>query len=190
MPTKSLVRYAFLAVALSVIASPAYPGTTPFARPIRWEFSGHGGVMFPAGSQGRGLDSGVHFGGSLDYEVDSELLLGGDVFYSSSGDDLRTRFTAVGVHCRLRPGADFTNLYVQGGLDLYRVGYDPKSPGLSDPGGSTHPGGNVGAGCDLATLASVTVGVAGAYQGVIFASHNAISYLTLGLYVSLRPGER
>jgi len=189
VPTKHWVRYALVAAAVSFTAAPAF-SDTQFARPFRWEFGAHGGAMVPAGSQGRGLQSGVHFGGSFDYEVDPMFLVGGDVFYSSSNDDLRTQFTGLGVHCVLRPAADFTNLYVQGGIDAYRVSYDPKFPAPRDPRATTRPGGSVGAGFDLASLAGVTVGVAGAYRGVIFGSHNAISYLTLGLYVSVRPGER
>ena len=189
MPVRTLVRFLFIAVALSLTATRAYPATQ-FSHPFRWEFSAQGGALLPAGSQGRVLDSGVHIGGSFDYELTQAVLLGGDVFYSSSSDGLRTQFTGAGFHCRLRPGADFTNLYVQGGIDLYRVSYDPESSTRSNPGDSTRPGGNVAAGFDVATLRGVTLGVAGTYQGVIFARHNAVSYLTLGLYVSVRPGER
>jgi hypothetical protein len=143
--------------------------------------------MFPAGEEGEGLDNGFHVAGMLGYEMNPGLHLGGTLAYTSSPDTLHTQFLIADGFIRMSPSADLPRFYLQIGLGLYSLHYDPE-PGAAAPEDRIRPGGNFGAGFDITTTPPWFIGVLASYHGVVAGKQDAVGYATVGLYVSFRPG--
>jgi hypothetical protein len=155
---------------------------------IPWWFTVETGAMLPSGEQGSGLDRGFQGVGTLGYEVAPALVLGGDLGYVSSPDDFRTRILLLGAHGRMSPNPDLAALYVQGGAGLYHIAYHRETAGLSPPPNKIRPGLSFGIGYDVATVSKLSIGVSAMYHGIVVARSDALSYVSLGAYLSLRPG--
>jgi hypothetical protein len=146
-----------------------------------------GGMMFPAGDEGSELKRGGQLLGSLGYQLNPGFVLEGDLGFASSGDIGRTRIVMIGLHGRLNPNQYLRPLYVVGGAAFYDVTYHPNLPGIVPPPDKIRPGMSFGIGYDLLERSRLSFGIVGAYHGIVIARSDALSYVTLGLYASLRP---
>ena len=146
-----------------------------------------GGAMLPSGAQGAGLDRGFQLVGTLAYDMDPAFKLEGDLGYISSPDPFHTRIFMIGANGRMNPNADWEELYVRAGAGLYRISHGRDIPGSTPPRNRIRPGLSFGVGYDVATASRLTVGFAGTYHGIIVAWSDALSYISLSAYLSLRP---
>src|SRR2546425_3131705 len=147
---KSGIRFAGAVVLAALFLTPAAradEGSGFFP----WSFTLQGGAMLPSGQQGAGLERGFQAVGSLAYEVNPSLILGGDLGYVSSPDDFRTQIVLLGAHCHLNPSPDLAALYVQGGAGLYHIAFHQETAGLPPPHNKIRPGLSFGIGCDVVT---------------------------------------
>jgi hypothetical protein len=165
-------------------------GTTPYddvRGPLPLWFTLQGGLMFPAGEEGSGLRRGPEGVGSIGYQVGETFHLAGELGLISSSDVFRTRVAWAGLSGRLNPHRDMHALYVQGGAAIYHTSYHEAALSAFAPPSKIRPGLSFGIGYDTAEWERITVGVIGMYHGIVIARGDALSYLTLGVYASLRP---
>ena len=184
--TSTMRTSAILVLAALLLPAAAFAEEERSAIP--WWFTLEAGGMFPSGQQGAGLETGSQFVGTVGYELSSTFVLGGDLGYVASTDLLRTRIVLLGAHVRMNPSADLPTVYVQGGGGLYHVSPHPRNPDPSAPPIKVRPGLTFGVGYDIASFSKLTVGVVGTYHGIVIARSDALSYLGVGAYLSLRPG--
>ena len=177
----------FLGGALLVAALASAPARADFLGPYPWSYTLRVGPMFPAGQEGAGLDTGFLVGGNLGYEVNPAFILGADLSLVRSPDDLRTNILALGMRGRLSPTPDFNQLYILGGLGAHGIFYNPRPAQISPPS-RIRLGGSFGLGFDAVMLEKVALGVEGEYHGIVFAKGDALSYITISVHASLRPG--
>jgi hypothetical protein len=156
-------------------------------RPLPFWFTLEGGAMFPAGEEGSGLRRGPHGAGSIGYHVGESFLISGDLGLLGSTDVFRTRVVWAGLSGRINPNRDMRSVYVQGGAALYRTSYHETSLIAFAPPAKIRPGLSFGVGFDVGELERLTFGVRGMYHGIVIARGDALSFLTLGAYASLRP---
>jgi hypothetical protein len=147
-----------------------------------------GGGIIPAGTAGEGIDSGPHANAAIHYDSGSGFMFGGEVGYTRSKDDLRTRIVEFGVTARISP-ADYNAAYVQLGLGGYALGYRPRTPLVPNPGDMVRPGGSFGVGFELVRIPRMAFGVSGTYHRVAITSHDARAFVALKLDVTFRPYE-
>jgi len=190
MTMKAIIRVAAIAaLAATMLASSsrAAPKNEDDAdKPFPLWVTLQGGGMFPAGSEGAGIETGYQLVGTLESEMGSFFVAGADIGYVSSGDDYRTRIVWLGGHARLVPNRDLGSFFVQGGAGLYHIGYHPEPP-LVAPSGLMRPGLSFVVGYDVKEFGWLTVGVQGSYHGIVLHKSDALSFLTLGIHVSRRP---
>jgi hypothetical protein len=146
-----------------------------------------GGAMFPSGRKGFGLERGPQAIGSIEYPIAPGLVLGGDLGVVSSQDLQRKRIIVLAMHGRLNPNPDLRPLYVQGGAGFYHVSYRPEIRTALTPANRTRPGLSFGVGYDFTDFTRVAWGVVGMYHGIVLARSAGLSYVTIGIYASLRP---
>jgi hypothetical protein len=118
--------------------------------------------------------------------MNAGFVAAGDIGLVSSPDRTRTRIVLLGLHGRLNPNSDLRALYVQGGAAFYDITYHGSSA-IEAPPDKIRPGLSFGVGYDFGEYSSVTFGVLGMYHGIVIARSDALAYLTLGVYLSLRP---
>ena len=143
------------------------------------------GAMFPAGDEGSGLERGPQFVGSLGYEMGSSFTLLGEVGLVESRDDARTRVVMTSLNARLFPSLDMRQFYVDIGGGIYHIAYQRQTP-VALPS-KIRPGLSFGVGYDAFEIDNLTIGIVGSYHGIVVARSDALAYLTLGVYGSLRP---
>lgn len=184
------LRIAFGMIALAWIAALAVPfagADDEFRHPTPFWLTLQGGGMFPAGKVGFGLERGGQAVGSLGYQLNDGFVLSGDLGLVSSGDDAGTRIVLLGLNGRLNPNRDLRALYVQGGGGFYDIRYHARVSGLVPPPNKVRPGLSFGVGYEFSEYSRLTFGVLGMYHGILLARSDALAYVTLGLYASLRP---
>ncbi len=145
------------------------------------------GIMSGAGPQGRNLWRGPYFAFNVHGESALGMVIGLEGAYAASDDILRTRFTSIGGFARLSPMSEDYRAYVQLGAVLSHVTYDPKAPELKSPGTTTRPGGSFGVGYDVIELSNLAIGGIVTFNGVVFKSNSAQSYLVVALNVTFKP---
>ncbi len=185
------MRLVFVLTALALlVTADASARTVSEDSPLaRWSYTVVGGVLIPAGDEGDELARGPHLVGALDYETLTGFQLGLDFGYTQSQDALRTRIFMVGGHGRMNPNRDLESIYVQGGLALYLVTYDPRKPGVAEPPTRLRPGISFAVGLDFKKVSRVTIGVLASYHGIVIARSDALSYVAVGLSFSLKPDD-
>lgn len=178
-----LLWLALLAAAPARAADPEAPPRIPFWLTLQ------GGGMFPSGEEGSGLRRGAQGSGSVAWELSRNFVLSGDLAVFSSGDAFRTRLVMAGLSGRLLPHPDLPTLYVQGGAGLYDIAYRPLGADVVPPPAKIRPGLSFGVGFDAFERPPFTLGVLGSYHGVVIARSDALAFLTLGVYASIRPAS-
>jgi hypothetical protein len=179
--------FARQAILVAMLVSAPALSRADFIGPNPWSYTLQAGPMFPAGQEGAGLDPGPHLGGILGYEVNPAFILGADLSLVRSQDDLRTHIAALGARGRLSPSPDFTHVYVVGGIAAHGIFYNP-SDSQSEPPSRLRFGGSFGFGADVVTHEKMAFGLEALYHGIIMDAGDALSYITVGLYASFRPG--
>ena len=155
--------------------------------PMPIVFTVQSGGMFPAGDEGSGLQTGAQVVASIGYEYSTSFTAAAEAGFTASTDPFRTHVVWAGLNGRLNPNPDLRALYVQGGAALYDISYHRASLSRLEPPSKVRPGLSFGIGWDAGEFSGLTLGVLGSYHGIVVARGDALSYLTLGLYASLRP---
>jgi hypothetical protein len=188
-PWRGVASRAVVALAALVIgaAAPARAADPEFRHSLPIWLTLQGGMMFPAGDEGSELKHGGQLLGSLGYQMNPGFVVEGDLGLVTSGDVGRTRIFMMGLHGRLNPNMYLRTLYVVGGAGFYDVTYHPSVPGVIRPPNKIRPGMSFGIGYDWIERSRLTFGVVGAYHGIVIARSDALAYVTLGVYASLRP---
>lgn len=181
-----LAVLAFVALGSSGVAT-ARAQDPEVRRVMPFWYTLQAGLMFPAGDEGRELRRGTLLVGSIGYELNQGFVAEGDLGLFSSPDIAKTRIVMLGLHGRLNPNIHLRELYVVGGAAFYDVSYHPRLAGVVPPPDKIRPGLSFGVGYDLVTRSRMTFGVVGMYHGIVIARSDALAYVTLGIYGSLRP---
>lgn len=168
-------------------ADPVFRGEEEFKRFPPFSLTFQAGEMFPGGQEGSGLKKGPQFVGSLSYEVSRTFTLAGDVGLVASRDDFKTRIVLFGLHGRLYPSVDMPWFYVEVGSALYHLGYTRPASLALPPANKIRPGLSFSIGYDALEVGNLTFGVLGGYHGIVVARSDALAYVLLGVYASLRP---
>jgi hypothetical protein len=158
-----------------------------YRSPIPLWYTAQGGWMVPAGHEGLGLDSGPQATGTLGLQMSQGFVLGGDLGIVTSRDQFSTRIVQIGLSGRLLPNVNWPALYVQGGAGFYFVSYSPSEARPEPPPDKVRPGMNFGIGYDMVEFSRLTFGVIGTYHGIVIARSDALAYINVSGYVSLRP---
>ena len=145
-----------------------------------------GGMMAGVGPQGRDLWRGPYASVNVHGESVIGMELGLEGSYASSDDILRTKFTSLGAIARLSPMPEDYRAFVQVGVAISSVKFDPKIAGLSTPGDKIRPAGSFGIGVDIIQRNNVAIGGLVTYNGVIFKRDAARSYLVAALSLTFK----
>ena len=185
-------RLALLAFAASALLAPAGPAAArdeESVSPLRLlNYTVSGGGVVPVGTAGEGIESGPHGSAAIHYDSGSGFMLGAEVGFTRSNDNLRTRIVAFGLSARISP-ADFNAAYIKLGVGGYSLGYEPRSASTPSPGSLVRPGGSFGVGFELVHLPRVSFGLSGTYHRIAIATHDARAFVALTLDVIYRPYE-
>jgi hypothetical protein len=176
----------FAATQLPAVAG-AQEGTLGMISRLRYCASG--GMMAGVGPQGRDLWRGPYASFNVHGESVIGMELGVEGAYASSDDVLRTKFLSLGAIARLSPMPEDYRAFVQVGVAMSSVTFEPKIAGLETPGDKVRPAGSFGIGIDFLELKNVAVGGLVTYNGVIFKRDAARSYLVAALSLTFKASR-
>ena len=163
-----------------------------FAAPGNWNFGLAGGAYVPMGDFGKVTSTGFSGGVWADYSITTPFAIGPDITYNRdgakglpSGDSGNMSIMNYGVHGRwMFPTQDSPlNPYVNFGVGMYSLRAEVSSGGVSVSASDNKFGINGGAGLNVWSTPSMTLGLAGSYHDV-FTEGASTSYFNVGLNVS------
>lgn len=170
-----------------------------------WTFGIQGGLSKPTGDYGDVANSGWNFGGQVDYWMNPQWGLGGDIAYHANnaadavnaalvadpafgpGSEMKFSTMQFGVHTTYmfptQGGTTFP--YLQGGMGEYSVKSTIDGGQLPGSASQSKFGVNVGGGVDFRASPTVNLGVNGTYH-YISADPSALNWFGIEGRVTFR----